>query len=40
MSLGNVSSPRVNEQYYREALEYLQAATDMADYTLPLHLEQ
>lgn len=40
MSLGNVSSPRVNEQYFHEALGYLRAASEMQGYSLPAHLQQ
>jgi hypothetical protein len=40
MSLGNVSSTRVNEQYFHEALEYLCIANEIADYVLPAHLKQ
>ncbi|KAF2739116.1 hypothetical protein EJ04DRAFT_427519 [Polyplosphaeria fusca] len=40
MSLGNVSSVRINEQYFHEALGYLRAAAEIQDYTLPNHLQQ
>ncbi|KAK6433238.1 hypothetical protein LTR95_010581 [Oleoguttula sp. CCFEE 5521] len=38
MSLGNVSSPRVNEDYYRRAVRLLRAATLLPDYTLSRYL--
>ncbi|KAK4920816.1 hypothetical protein LTR49_011719 [Elasticomyces elasticus] len=34
MSLGNASSPRTNEQYFRRALQLLRAATTIQGYTL------
>ncbi|KAF2270382.1 hypothetical protein CC78DRAFT_573656 [Lojkania enalia] len=40
MSLGNVSSARANEQYFRQALEYLRSASLITDYTLPSPLQQ
>ena len=40
MSLGNVSSPRVNEQYFRRALQLLRAASEIPDYTLSRYLQQ
>lgn len=40
MSLGNVSSPRVNRHYFHDALVYLRTACEMPDYDLPLHLQQ
>ncbi|KAF2187838.1 hypothetical protein K469DRAFT_568615 [Zopfia rhizophila CBS 207.26] len=40
MSLGNVSSIRVNEQYFHEALAYLRAAGEIPGYGLPAHLQQ
>ncbi|KAF2009855.1 hypothetical protein BU24DRAFT_427885 [Aaosphaeria arxii CBS 175.79] len=40
MSLGNVSSPRSNETYFRQALEYLRAAKNIEDFRLPSPLEQ
>ncbi|KAK7180745.1 hypothetical protein PSPO01_13187 [Paraphaeosphaeria sporulosa] len=39
MSLGNVSSPKVNGQYFRQALEYLRSASELPGYALPLHLQ-
>ncbi|KAF2705330.1 hypothetical protein K504DRAFT_440449 [Pleomassaria siparia CBS 279.74] len=40
MSLGNVSSPRINHKYFTEALAYLRVASDIPNYSLPLHLQQ
>lgn len=40
MSLGNVSPPRVNNDYFHEALMYLHLANEMAHYSLPAHLQQ
>jgi hypothetical protein len=40
MSLGNVSSARVNRQHFHEALEYLRKASEIPEYELPLHLQQ
>jgi hypothetical protein len=40
MSIGNVTSSRVNDRYYRQAMAYLQAAAELPEYTLPKHLEQ
>jgi hypothetical protein len=40
MSLGNVSSVRVNSGHYHQALVYLRRAAEMTDYELPLHLQQ
>ncbi|KAK3111947.1 hypothetical protein LTR53_012298 [Teratosphaeriaceae sp. CCFEE 6253] len=40
MSLGNASSPRTNEQYFRRALQLLRAATEIPDYTLGRYLQQ
>ncbi|KAF2105380.1 hypothetical protein BDV96DRAFT_509438 [Lophiotrema nucula] len=40
MSLGNVSSVRVNDRYFHEALGYLRAADEIPNYTLPSHLQQ
>lgn len=39
MSLGNVSSPRMNGQYFRQALAYLRTASELPGYALPLHLQ-
>ncbi|CAI6332134.1 unnamed protein product [Periconia digitata] len=39
MSLGNVSSIKVNEPYFRAALLYLQEASRVPDYNLPAHLQ-
>ena len=40
MSLGNVTSSRVNDRYFQQAMDYLRGAAEMADYALPAHLEQ
>lgn len=40
MSLGNVSSPRTNEQYFRRALQLLQRASQIQGYALPRHLQK
>ncbi|KAF1951924.1 hypothetical protein CC80DRAFT_423781 [Byssothecium circinans] len=40
MSLGNVSSARINEPYYHQALSYLRKASEASDYSLPTHLQQ
>jgi hypothetical protein len=40
MSLGNVSSPRTNEQYFRRALQLLQRASQVQGYSLPRHLQK
>ncbi|EME38334.1 hypothetical protein DOTSEDRAFT_140392 [Dothistroma septosporum NZE10] len=40
MSIGNASSPRVNEQYFRRALQLLRAATEIEGYSLSTHLKQ
>lgn len=40
MSLGNVSSLRVNEQYFRRALQLLRAASEIPGYTLSRYLQQ
>ena len=40
MSLGNASSPRVNEQYFRRALQLLRAASNVEGYTLTRYLQQ
>jgi hypothetical protein len=40
MSLGNVSSPRVNEQHFRRALQLLRAASQIAGYSLSRYLQQ
>ncbi|KAK3635786.1 hypothetical protein LTR56_014492 [Elasticomyces elasticus] len=40
MSLGNASSPRTNEQYFRRALQLLRAATTIQGYTLSRYLQQ
>ncbi|KAF1969198.1 hypothetical protein BU23DRAFT_244606 [Bimuria novae-zelandiae CBS 107.79] len=39
MSLGNVSSPKTNCQYFQQALSYLQDANELTNYNLPLHLQ-
>ncbi|KXT10518.1 hypothetical protein AC579_2359 [Pseudocercospora musae] len=39
MSLGNTSSPRINQQYYRRAIQLLQAATSIPGYTLSRYLQ-
>ena len=39
MSLGNVSSPRTNGEYFQQALSYLQTAHELPEYVLPLHLQ-
>jgi hypothetical protein len=39
MSLGNVSSPKMNGQYFQQALAYLQTANELPGYVLPLHLQ-
>ena len=39
MSLGNVSSPRMNGQYFQQALAYLRTANELPGYVLPLHLQ-
>lgn len=40
MSLGNTSSPRTNEQYFRRALQLLRAAAAIPNYTLTRYLQQ
>ena len=40
MSLGNVSSTRVNGHHFHEALAYLRRASEIPDYELPTHLQQ
>lgn len=40
MSLGNVSSMRINDRYFHQALAYLRLAENLPDYTLPTHLQQ
>lgn len=40
MSLGNTSSPRTNERYFRRALQLLRAATSIPGYTLSRYLQQ
>ncbi|GAB7332081.1 hypothetical protein MBLNU13_g03969t1 [Cladosporium sp. NU13] len=40
MSIGNVSGPRTNQQYFRRALQLLQRASDVEDYALPGHLQK
>lgn len=40
MSLGNVSSSRVNEPYFIEARAYLREAKEIPGYSLALHLDQ
>lgn len=40
MSLGNVSSSRVHQQYFHEALTYLRQATEIPSCNLPQHLQQ
>jgi hypothetical protein len=40
MNLGNVTSFKVNDQYLRQAMAYLQEAAERSDYSLPAHLEQ
>lgn len=40
MSFGNVSSPRINEQYFRRAVQLLRAATTIPGYTLGHYLQQ
>ncbi|KAH7123937.1 hypothetical protein B0J11DRAFT_580693 [Dendryphion nanum] len=40
MSLGNVSSSRVNEPYFIEARAYLREASAIHGYSLALHLDQ
>ncbi|KAH7061644.1 hypothetical protein BKA63DRAFT_199694 [Paraphoma chrysanthemicola] len=40
MSLGNVTSARVHDHYFRQAMAYLRQAAEMSDYSLPTHLEQ
>jgi hypothetical protein len=40
MSLGNVSSTRVNGEHFRDALGYLRRATETPNYELPIHLQQ
>ena len=40
MSLGNVSSIRINDRYFHQALAYLRLAENLPDYTLPTHLQQ
>jgi hypothetical protein len=40
MSLGNVSSPRTNERYFRKALGFLRAASEVEGYDLCPYLHQ
>jgi hypothetical protein len=40
MSLGNTTSPRNNEQYFRRALQYLRAASNVEGYSLSRYLQQ
>lgn len=40
MSMGNASSPRTNEPFFRRAVQLLRAANDIEGYTLPSHLQQ
>jgi hypothetical protein len=40
MSLGNVTSSRINDRYYRQAMAYLREASQMPGYQLPAHLAQ
>lgn len=40
MSLANVTSIRLNDQLFSQAIAYLQEAADIQNYTLPEHLEQ
>lgn len=40
MSLGNVSYPRTNTRYFREALLYLRRAAELPGYRLPAWLQQ
>lgn len=40
MSLGNVTSSRIHDRYFQQAIAYLRQAAAMADYTLPTHQQQ
>jgi hypothetical protein len=40
MSIGNVTSSRMNDRYYRQAMIYLREAAEMTEYSLPTHLAQ
>jgi hypothetical protein len=40
MSLGNVTSSRINDRYYRQAMAYLREASQIPGYCLPAHLAQ
>lgn len=40
MSLGNTSSPRVNERLFRRALQLLRAASQIEGYALSRYLQQ
>ncbi|KAI9835153.1 MAG: hypothetical protein M1819_002522 [Sarea resinae] len=40
MSLGNVSYSDASEDYFRQALEYLQQASEIPNYSLPSYLQQ
>ena len=40
MSLGNISSPRVNEQHFRRALQLLRTASQIPGYSLSRYLQQ
>lgn len=40
MSLGNTSSPRVNERLFRRAIQLLRAASQIRGYTLSRYLQQ
>jgi hypothetical protein len=40
MSIGNVTSTRVNERYYSQAMTYLREAAEVSGYSLPAHLAQ
>ncbi|KXT07556.1 hypothetical protein AC578_10191 [Pseudocercospora eumusae] len=39
MSLGNTSSPRINQQYFGRAIQLLRAATSIPGYTLSRYLQ-
>lgn len=40
MSLGNVSSARVNQRYFQRAIQLLRAASNVPGYSLTLYLQQ
>lgn len=40
MSIGNVTSPKVNHVYFRQAMVYLRTAKGLNNYLLPLHMYQ